>query len=80
MFVNIVLKICFIIEIIQTSIILLSYAANSSTKIWFYNLAMSNWDKKQIFKVFKTFGNENIEYIIFVAINTYEIGTDNPNI
>ncbi len=41
---------------------------------------MSDWDKELIAKAFKINGSENTECTIFVAIDAYGMGIDNPDI
>lgn len=41
---------------------------------------MSDWDKNLIAKAFLVLGDNNLIYIIFIAINAYGMRINNPNI
>lgn len=79
-FVNTIVEICPIIEVIQTLITLLSYSIGSNNQVRPYYLAMSDWDKELIAKAFKISDNKNTECMIFIATNVYRIGIDNLDI
>lgn len=45
-----------------------------------YYLAILDWDKLLIPKVFKTCVEKNPKYVIFIATNAYDIGINNRDI
>lgn len=79
-FINTIVKICHIILIIQVLIKKLKYLKDLFKWIKLYNLAILEFDKNFIIKIFFIVDNKNIKYLIFVAINLYIISTDNLNI
>ena len=79
-FINTISNIFQTISIIQAWIKQLGYHESSMTSIRPFDSTKSDWDKSLIAKVFYIPGDENLEYMIFVAIDVYGIGINNPDV
>lgn len=79
-FVNSVSDICPLICIIVDWIKQLSYLDSCSNWIKSYHSTISAWDKDLIANTFLQPSNKNMEYMIFVVTDAYDMGIDNPDI
>lgn len=79
-FVNTISNIKSTITIISTWIKQLGYPDRCIRWIWPYYPTMSDWDKNLTVAAFCIPRDENLECVIFVAINAYGMGIDNPNV
>lgn len=77
--VNFILEICPLINIIVDWKKKFGYLDCYTISIKSYYSIISDQDKKLIGQTFLVFSNNNLTYIIFIAINVYGIKIINPN-
>lgn len=79
-FVNFVVEICLLINIIVSWMKKLGYLDYCSNWIKPYHSTMFDWDKNLITKAFFVSGDNNLHCIILVTTDVYGIRINNPDI